>query len=157
MRPYRDDDDDGSRVIRDGETLYVPMFAMDALQRAIATDPDMNPPTGAGDAHDSGGCFVVDAAGSTQLHRPGARFLRTPATGADHARLVTLRAVADDARAAWLNDMQTAWRVADAEPEFNDEATDGVVYDAVEGQQRKDAAWGDMIDELQNAWRTPHG
>jgi hypothetical protein len=101
---------DGDGVLRDGETLRVPMQfrdGMSELQRAVAEDADANAPM-----------TVCDGWGRSDpvsLGIPGPRFLRAGRNTADHARLVTADAERQRAYAEMVDSMANAWK--DAPPD----------------------------------------
>jgi hypothetical protein len=167
-----DDDDD---VLRDGQTLRVPLHMRDhetlsPQQRWVMADKAARL-----SLDDAARRFGLDD--GLALHKPGQRFSTDQA--ANIAR--------EEARRQWIDEMCDAWRtpVADVgsgelrgarpgdkctidgqagtlvrrgdrlvcEPVRQDGAPARPVYDAVEGQRVKDEAWLQMCRELEGAWR----
>jgi hypothetical protein len=90
-RRYREIYDDD--LLRDGQGLRVPMFAMDSVQRAVARHS----------------ARVTDANGNSglALHRPGFRFVLDDAAGA-HAKEVAYRRADAEMVKAWRRPLSNA-------------------------------------------------
>jgi hypothetical protein len=156
-RQQHDSDDDPfdeRGVLSDGGRIRVPMMMRDsddgltALQRSVrdATAP----------------LRVVDAFGNSglALSRPGPRYLAAGEHTSHHAVLVMLDHQRREARDQYVADLQDAWKGNNTArgTRSQDSAPRGPVYDAVEGQRVKDAAYAEMVNELVTAWqRKPVG
>lgn len=124
-------------IIPDGATLHVPLYMLDG---ADSWRRDMHEHFGHADRTQ-----LVDAFGDDSafvLSRTGARYLRTPSRGADHARQVTLDHLRNEARAAWIDAMQDAWRGTDNREAARKHNTGDPVADA----------WLDGVDDLTTSW-----
>ena len=110
--PVVDDDD----VLRDGETLRVPLMMRDGmspLQRAVAEDAAARR------------IVVVDGLGRPAGHRPGACYLRTAEHTTDHALAVTRDHLRRKAYADSLAELQDAWKGRNNDREVQHVHTDG--------------------------------
>ena len=146
-RRFIDDDDD---ILKDGQTLRVPMIMRDGapnrdltpLQLEIARasrqrDAQQNHMT------------VVDALGrSDQLHlrRPGARYAVYDAGSNEHAVQQTLRAMRDEAYAFASADASNAWKKGG-----NREI--GMSLDSASITDARERAYEDYQNYISNAWR----
>ena len=126
-RRYRETYDDD--LLRDGQRLRVPMFAMDSAQRGASPHlPRVHDGTG-----DSG----------LAMHRPGFRV--TDAPPSDELQ---------HAREDYLRDLTTAWRrgagKADVVPDAPEASgSDATPVDDIE------AAYRLYAEEISQAWKTP--
>lgn len=130
-RPVVDDDD----VLRDGETLRVPLLMRDGLsplQRAVAEDKA------------ACGVTVVDGLGRPAGHRPGACYLRTVPHTVDHAVAVTWEHLRREAYVDAVTEASNAWK-------GNDISEREVARVHVTGDPLADA-WLDQVHDLQNGW-----
>jgi hypothetical protein len=145
VKSYLDDDDDDDAVLRDGESVRVPVFLADAVTPEFAFDPSD--------------------------HQPGFRGGVTDA--AQDARLQDARTAARNARSEMIDRLVNAWRrpsVRDAaEPDMNsppaamrlrgpeggpDEDNGNGNGDNNDAQRRRDQAYRTHVDQISNAWRT---
>jgi hypothetical protein len=150
----RDDDDpcgDIRDVLRDGESLRVPMYlrdsvppwhahfaAEDAARRRGTNDPLV--------IDTSTQATVVDAFGGIEgLNRPGARYLVADHRTTDHARLEKAAQLRDEAYRAYDAEAQNAWR---GNNNLECTPTNGsLTQDAIE------QAYLDYDREMAEAWR----
>jgi hypothetical protein len=125
---YVDDD-----VVRDGESLKVPLYMMDSVQRAVATD----------------GLRLHDGMGNPAGHKRGYVF------GGNAEQ----RQRAADAYDEWTRRLQNAWRTPGAAAERNEAqlkawrrpgARPGLRQDAAHDRA---AARAEYVQRTQNAWR----
>jgi hypothetical protein len=130
MRSRHDDDDD---VVQDGESIRVPVYLMDATQRAVATE----------------GLRLHDGLGNPAGHKRGYVFggnaeQRQRAADAYDERTTRLQeAWRSPAGAAERNEAQLeAWRRPGARP--------GLSQDAAADRAAAHAAY---VQRIQNAWR----
>jgi hypothetical protein len=127
-----DDDDD---VLRDGQTLRVPLMMRDGmspLQRPVAEDKAAR------------GVTVVDGLGRPAGHRPGACYLRTVPHTVDHAVAVTREHLRREAYADAVTEASNAWKSND----INDREV-ARVHDT--GDAVRDA-YLDSVADLTTAW-----
>ena len=128
---------DGDDVLRDGQTMHVPLQFRDSmteLQRSVAEDAAARSSP------------VLDALGGTaRLHQPGPRYARpAPEHSVDHAVQVTRDHMRTEAYADAVQQMCDAWRgpnVSDRECQRIHD-TGNAVADA----------YLDQLHDLQNSW-----
>jgi hypothetical protein len=144
---YLDDDDE---VVRDGESVRVPIFLMDEVQRTVAMD----------------GLRLHDGMGGRVGHKSGYVFsgnVRQRDAAYDEARRE-----ARGARAQWLQQLRDSWkrtpgRDAGPEPDAAEVllkrhlGTGPTEPDADDAQVRRDRQWAEYCDRVSNAWRNPSG
>jgi hypothetical protein len=152
------------RIVPDGATVRVPLTMMDSLQHVIV----------------SGGTTVVDARGRPAGQRPGACYANHDPQSTDHALAVTADLMRSEARADAIAEMCDAWRPSRPSPTTGY----GVVesHGMREGDRcmiagrrgtrnaqlkcipdkdwpasgdARDAAYREMITDLEGAWRGP--
>jgi hypothetical protein len=98
---------------------------------------------------DSASMVVCDGAGHSDpvsLGIPGPRYLRAGRNTTDHARLVTLDADRETARNEAIKYAQDAWKNPELKPApapAHQDSTDA-----------RDAAWSELQNRTQNAWRS---
>src|SRR5947209_6880682 len=98
MIRYEDDAFDSRSFLKDGRSSRVSMTMRDALTS------DRRAP------------LVTDALGRPAGQRPGGLYLKAAADSTDHAKHVTARACADEARDEYIRDTQDAWRGRPEDP-----------------------------------------
>jgi hypothetical protein len=114
-RSQYDEDEDGRRILQDGERRRFPMWALDGLQREIAVH---HPAAAAAAApvvdviETYSPAMVVDGFGNSglALHQPGYRYLHAGHRSVDHAELVTAEAIRVQAREDYIRMTCDAWR-----------------------------------------------
>jgi hypothetical protein len=123
-RRHRESYDDD--LLRDGQRLRVPMFAMDSAQRG-------------GSPHLP---RVHDGTGDSSFHRPGFRVSDAPLS--DELQI---------AREDYLHDLTTAWRRGagkeDVVPDAPKASGDAMPVDDIE------TAYQLYAEEISQAWKTP--
>jgi hypothetical protein len=139
MKRITDDDDDDfdeNGILKDGGRMRVPMYARDALQRAVAADSARFWPRDRAP-------LVTDAAGGTAgLHRPGFRI-----SGSD-AQRVTQDHMKNEALAEYDRTQADAWKHHADKPRPKQNAgADAFSMDA------RQAAYQKYDEEAQQAWR----
>jgi hypothetical protein len=147
-RRHDDEDDERRRVLRDGERMRVPMFAMDGWQRDMAEHfQRMRHHDTADEITTHARPMVVDAFGDSGagLHRPGARYLHAGHRSVDHAVQATLRVLRDEAYEQHEAEEARRWQDSDRE----------ITVKAISGDARVDALLA-YEDHVSNAWRGEH-
>jgi hypothetical protein len=131
MRRHHIDDDDGE--VRDGESLKVPFYMMDSVQRAVATD----------------GLRLHDGMGNPAGHKRGYVF-------GGNAEQRQREAEAYD---EWTKRLQNAWRTPGAAAERNEAQLEAWRRPGARPGLRQDAApdraaaRAEYVQRTQNAWR----
>jgi len=148
-----DDDDmfDERGLLKDKRSVRISMMMRDSADGLTDLVRDATAPL-----------RVVDAFGNSglALSRPGARYLTAGTRTTDHAAMVMLDHLRREARDQYIVELQDAWKGNNTArgTRSQDSAPRGPVYDAVEGQRVKDAAYAEMVNELVTAWqRKPVG
>ena len=148
----RDEVEDDTVPLRDGERLRVPLLMMDSLQRVVAE----------GSCATADAVFITDASGArfvladalgrtdrASLARDnGFRFLLPVGDRAEGAMAVQ-RMQRAEARRELHDRMTNAWR-GDVAPPCDAQPT----FDAAEGARRKREAYEAMCHDQANAWRS---
>ena len=130
-------DDEGDDILKDGESLHVPIYLLDSVQREIAT-------------HYARRAQVVDAIGRPCGNRPGHAFvsnsnMRDAALDALDAR--------DEAFAELEKRSAAAWRTNAAVAQTN--AASGSSFEAAKlsPTDARDSAFAELEKRSANAWR----
>jgi hypothetical protein len=161
LSSYEEEQDDGSGpldsrtgLLKDGKSIRVSMMMRDAVPQpnpGALVMYDVPPQRDALVINANSPPMVVDAFGSTEgLNCPGARYLVAGHRTTDHARLVTLAVMRDDAYKTYDEEAQNAWRgeTGTTDPSVADRKPDAMpVIDAVE------QAYAEYDKEMAEAWR----
>jgi hypothetical protein len=148
---FEEKDDDGSGpfdsrtgLLKDGRSVRVSMMMRDAvppLSPCAIVMYDVPPQRDALVINTSSPPMVVDAFGGTEgLNRPGARYLAAGHRTADHAVMITLAAMREEAYKAYDEEAQNAWR-------------GNAPTDAAPTRDTVEAAYADYDREMSEAWR----
>jgi len=128
-------DDEGDDILKDGESLHVPIYLLDSVQREIAT-------------HYARRAQVVDAIGRPCGNRPGHAFVST-SSGLQDAAIDTR----DIAYAELEKRSAAAWRTNVAVAQTN--AASGSSFEAAKlsPTDARDSAFAELEKRSANAWR----
>jgi hypothetical protein len=144
MRRHHElDVDDDDRVVRDGESVRVPMYLMDGVQRAVAGVPPRRD------------VLVTDGRGLPAGHRPGYVFIYA-ADSADDPRVAAFAERGRYLTDAWRTPVCDVARIAtEAEEEAirrGDDPGGGGEHPEVPADDAERQAWK---ARLSNSWRSP--
>ena len=178
---YEDDDDDNVlRTLKDGERMHFSMMAMDSGGEVLPgrDTVDATAPLHVVDAFGNSG-LALNKPGARYLtagkHTPDqAALLRHDhprreardeyvqqlcdawkSTGTSDREVARMHNTGDARTDAYLDqkyDLENSWHRGSGK-RSQDSAPAGPVYDAVEGERVKDAAYAEMVNELVTAWQ----
>jgi hypothetical protein len=162
-RNTRNRDDDDDYVVEDGGQVRVPLHLCDARQRAVRAAFERSYTDVVLGDRAPGYRFATDAASHD---RAAARLaylenLRDAWRSPQQRRALAIAedAAGGSARDAYVRRLQDAWRTPSrdcAEPDVGSPPAPATpeVLGTPEAQSRRDAAYAQYRDQLQNAWRT---
>ena len=178
---YEDDDDDNVlRTLKDGERMHFSMMAMDSGGEVLPgrDTVDATAPLRVVDAFGNSG-LALNKPGARYLtagkHTPDHAALLMhdhqrreardeyvqqlcdawKSTGTSDREVARMHNTGDARTDAYLDqkyDLENSWHRGSGK-RSQDSAPAGPVYDAVEGQRVKDAAYAEMVNELVTAWQ----
>jgi hypothetical protein len=143
-RELSTNEEEEDAILRDGESFHLPLYMRDgsinprlsASQRAIA---------------ESRGPMIVDSLGGTVgLNRHGYRYASAPPTSADHAKLVTQRALIDEAYKTYDLDESRRYQ-GDASDAANTAPPSNTRSDSTTDAREREYQLYD--EDAANAWR----
>jgi len=143
-KTYRsqDDDDDARNILKDGERMRVPMYAMDALSRDVAQHF----------------ARVTDATGDggLGLHRPGFRISSTITRDRSIYDAYNAEVASAYKNAGAVESEVCGQREGDSFTAKSDQGRDGSADSKLSDAMRdeREAAHQEYQNRIQNAWRT---